>query len=62
VIINLKIMQNLKIEGLEDLEANELESTNGGIIPLLAVWIIAEVATVGFSIGFYNGYQNAAAR
>jgi len=49
-------MQNIELEPLEELE---LKETNGGFIPIIAAFIISDIATVALGMGLYNGYKNA---
>lgn len=53
-------MQNLNLEDFKDLQESELKSINGGFIPILAAFIISDLATVAIGMGIYNGYRNAA--
>ncbi|MGB3064595.1 class IIb bacteriocin, lactobin A/cerein 7B family [Sphingobacterium thalpophilum] len=53
---------DLKGFGVQEMDAKEMEVIDGGAIPLVAIWIVSEIASVAFAVGVYNGYQNAANR
>lgn len=57
-------MKNLKLEnfGVQEMDAKEMEEKNGGILPIIALFIITHLAMGAMAIGAYNGYKAAAAR
>lgn len=54
-------MENaLAINGMTELNENELYETDGGIAPVVAGIIVGGIALVGLAVGIYNGYKKAA--
>jgi len=57
-------MKNLQLEsfGVQEMDAKEMNELNGGILPIIALFIITDLAMGAMAIGAYNGHKAAAAR
>jgi len=44
------------------MDAKEMNESNGGILPIIALFILTDLAMGAMAIGAYNGYKAAASR